>query len=583
MPSFDAKPAALHEVPQSSGITLVLQSTEQPAHANADMNANASVAADLKKSLDAKDADDVVVEDSASDSDAGRRMVAVGPAVQTTTTQFVLILVGLALAVFLAALDQTIVAVAIPAIAKDFQSLTQIAWIGTAFFLTSTALIPSFGKLADIFGRKPVFLTAIVIFEIGSIMCGASTTMNMLIASRAIAGIGGGGIFSLAIIIISDLVSLKDRAMYQGLIGACFGIASVAGPLLGGLFTDTLSWRWCFYINGPIGAFTIIVAVFLLDLPASTDNWRTSIQRVDFTGTLLLVGAVIAFLIPVQGGGTQYAWNSPTVISLFIVAGILTAAFIYVELKFATEPIIPFELFLNYRSVAVFVAAFFLGMSFFPIVFYAPVYFQVSFGQTATQAGISTLPLILGLVVFSINAGVVASKTGRYMPLVVVGGILIAVGAGLMSTLSATTPGGLRILFLLITGMGIGTSFQSIVIAAQASVSEKYLAIITSLSNFWQTIGAVIGLAVTSSIFNNKLTRPTLTLPPLAADPTLIRDIRFVPTDALRDSVIDAYVQSLCVIFLCVVPFASCMVLASLFIKTDKLSEEMREAPAMAA
>ncbi|KAL2915075.1 hypothetical protein HK105_205399 [Polyrhizophydium stewartii] len=269
---------------------------------------------------------------SASETDASD---AAAPAAKTTNLEFALILLGLAMAVFLASLDQTIVSVAIPAVAKEFKSLDEIAWIGAAFFLTSTAFIPTYGKLADIFGRKPVFLLAVGVFEIGSIMCGASTSMKMLIISRAIAGLGGGGIFSLAIIIISDLVPLKDRAKYQGLIAACFGLASVAGPLLGGLFTDKLSWRWNFYINGPLGAVTIVVAMFILKLPHTGGDWRESFARVDFLGTTVLVAGVITFLIPIQGGGTLYEWNSPTVISLFIVGAVLLIAFVLIELRVA--------------------------------------------------------------------------------------------------------------------------------------------------------------------------------------------------------------------------------------------------------
>eukprot|EP00842_Homolaphlyctis_polyrhiza_P006159 jgi/Hompol1/6544/HPOL_003564-RA len=509
------------------------------------------------------------------------------PAVKTTRLEFTLIMIGLALAVFLASLDQTIVAVAIPAVAKDFQSLEEIAWIGTAFFLSSTAFIPSYGKFADIFGRKPVFLAAVFIFEIGSIMCGASTSMKMLIVSRAVAGLGGGGIFSLAIIIISDLVHIKDRAMYQGLIGACFGLASVAGPLLGGFFTDRLSWRWCFYINGPVGAVTILVSLFLLRLPSSEDDWRTSLKRVDFIGTLLLVAAVICLLIPIQGGGTLYEWNSATVISLFVVSAILIAAFIFVELR-VNEPIVPFHLFFNRYTLAAFASATFLGMSFFPAVFYTPVYFQVVNGATATQAGVSTIPLLMGMVVASIGAGVIASTTGWYMPLVTVAGVLSATGLGLMSTLSASSSNAAQVGYLIITGAGLGVGFQSIIIASQASSTEEHLAIVTSLSNFWQTIGAVLGLAITSSVFNNKLkslltdlVTPTFNPVPVASDPSLIRNPLLVPADH-QGIVIDAYVKALNLIFLASVPFAICLFLVSLFVKRERLSAAQRETPAIA-
>ncbi|KAL2917405.1 hypothetical protein HK105_203070 [Polyrhizophydium stewartii] len=552
---------------QTSGVTLVLS-------------------ADIEHIGD-KDAEvDKPASSAASDGDTAD---AGAPVAKTTNIEFALILLGLAMAVFLASLDQTIVSVAIPAVAQEFKSLDEIAWIGTAFFLTSTAFIPTYGKLADIFGRKPVFLLAVFVFEIGSIMCGASTSMKMLIVSRAVAGLGGGGIFSLAIIIISDLVPLKDRAKYQGLIGACFGLASVAGPLLGGLFTDKLSWRWNFYINGPVGAITIVVSLFILKLPHTGGDWRASFARVDFLGTAVLVAGVITFLIPIQGGGTLYEWNSPTVISLFIVGAVLLIAFVLIELRVAKEPIMPLELFTKRYALSAFASAFFLGMSFFGAIFYTPVYFQVVNGDTATQAGINTIPLIMGMVVFSISAGVIASSTGHYMPLVTLGGILITIGLGLMSTLGAASTTGMKIGYLIITGAGLGFGFQSIVIASQASVEESYLAVVTSISNFWQTIGAVFGLAITSSVFNNKLktllaelATPTFDPLPLAGDPTLIRNRQFVPTAELQAQVIDAYVKALSQIFIVSIPFAAMLVVMSLFVKRTRLSEELRKAPAVA-
>ncbi|KAL2919261.1 hypothetical protein HK105_200904 [Polyrhizophydium stewartii] len=399
------------------------------------------------------DSPTIVVSDNASQGEQ--------PAVVTTKLQFALILLGLGLSVFLALLDQTIVSVAIPAVAKEFQSLDQVAWIGTAFFLTSwksiycapqTAFTPTYGKFADIFGRKAVFLAAVLVFEVGSVLCGASVNMNMLIVSRAIAGLGGGGIFSLSIIIISDLSPIRDRAKYQGVVGAFFGFASVASPLLGGLFTDHLSWRWNFYINVPLGAVTILVSLFLLKLPHTGQDWRAQLRRVDMQGTVVLVCAVIALLIPIQGGGTQFEWNSPVVISLFVVAAVLIGVFVVIESRLANEPIMPLELFTNTHSVAVFVTTTLLGMATIGAVFYVPVYFQVVNGDTATQAGLNTVPLIAGMIVFTIVAGIVSSTTGIYMPSTTASVVLLTVGLGLLSTLTSSSPMGIKVLYLIIAG-----------------------------------------------------------------------------------------------------------------------------------
>ncbi|KAJ3119443.1 hypothetical protein HK100_000316 [Physocladia obscura] len=507
---------------------------------------------------------------------------------------FAMVFVGLALGVFLASLDQTIVAVALQAIAAEFDNLDQINWIATGYLLTSTAFIPVYGQLADILGRKTSFLLAISIFEIGSLLCGVAVSMNMLIAARAIAGIGGSGIFSLVMIIVSDLTTQKERGQYMGIIGAVFGVASVVGPLLGGVFVDYVSWRWVFYINLPFGVFTIGVVVLFLRLPNNNkESLLESLKRIDWTGTLLLIAAVICLLIPIQGGGSQYAWNSPTVIALFVVGFLLVFAFIYVEGWVAKNPVLPFKLFKNRQTVFSFVTIFWLGCGFLVIVFYSPLWFQIVLGSTATQAGIKTIPNVMGLVVLAISSGLVASVTGHFFPFIPLSAVLMAVGAGLLSTMRENAANWQPILYLIISGSGLGSGVQTILISAQISVGAESLAGVTATTNFFQTIGAVIGLAITSSLFNNNLVnnienalvayntslaalQPAGILNPsiVFTSPASIHNASIVADgSALQVALVHGYLDTLSPLFHLPIIFAALMLISSIFVKKDKLEQ----------
>ncbi|KAK9761068.1 hypothetical protein K7432_014318 [Basidiobolus ranarum] len=308
-------------------------------------------------------------------------------------SQLILVFVSLTLAVVLAVLDRTIVATALPKIASDFSAFDQITWVATAYMLTATACQPLYGKFSDIFGCKPTFLAAIIIFEIGSALSGASQSMTMLIVARAIGGIGGGGIQGMIFIIISKIIPIRERGKYQGIISAVVAFSSVLGPLLGGVFTDDTTWRWAFYVNLPIGVITIVVVYFFLHLPIEQSSLLEKIKRIDFIGTLLLLGFIITLLLPTQWGGSTYAWNSPEIISLYCVSGALLISFIVVEYRFAVEPIIPCHLFGIRTLVFNFMVRIFYGMFFFGLVYYIPLYYQIVRGESAISSGLEMLPM----------------------------------------------------------------------------------------------------------------------------------------------------------------------------------------------
>ncbi|HET9720866.1 MAG TPA: MDR family MFS transporter [Solirubrobacteraceae bacterium] len=418
---------------------------------------------------------------------------------------------ALMLGMFLAALDQTIVSTALPTIVGDLGGLNHLSWVVTAYLLASTASTPLYGKLGDMYGRKPLFLTAIVIFLAGSMLAGLSQSLNELIAFRALQGVGAGGLMVGAQAIIGDIVPPRERGRYMGLIGSVFGVASVAGPLLGGFFVDSLSWRWVFYVNMPIGAIAIVVVLLRLQLPGGRVR-----HRVDYLGAALLTGGVSALILLSTWGGNEYAWGSPTILGLGIGGLALLAAFVWQERR-AAEPVLPLRLF---RSGVFSVAsglALLIGLAMFGAIIYIPLYLQTVYGASPTSSGLRMLPLIFGLLVASIASGRVISRVGRYRPFPIAGTAMLTGGMALLAQLGVDTPHWVASAYMLVVGVGIGLVMQVLVLVVQNDAPPGDIGTATSTATFFRSVGGAFGVAILGAVFASRLAHQLKGLPAAAA------------------------------------------------------------------
>jgi len=495
---------------------------------------------------------------SGSDTDSGNAAATaadIEAAGAVSKRHILLVFAGLMVTMLLASLDQMIFSTALPTIVGELDGVNHMLWVTTAYILASTITLPVYGKLGDLIGRKGLFIIAIAIFIVGSIIGGMAQDMTWLIAGRAVQGLGGGGLLILAQAIIADVVPARERGKYMGIMGGVFAISSVAGPLLGGWFTDSIGWRWAFWMNIPLGILAIASAAFFLRLPKNTNRN----PKIDIVGIVLLAIASTCLVLMTTWGGNTYDWDSPVIIGLIIGAIVAGIAFWFMERR-AAEPIMPLHLFKQRNFNLTTSVGLILGVAMFGALAYLPTYLQMVTGANATQAGLLMIPLMAALLVASIVSGQLVSRTGRYKWLPMAGLVLVAISLALLSTMTPTLAVWVICGYLAIMGIGLGMSMQILILIVQNTFPVTEVGTATASNNYFRQIGASLGSAIVGSLFVSRLAQLLTENMPAggnsaegASNSLTPAVVQTLPTQ-LKDVIVNAYNDALTPVFLYMVP-----------------------------
>ncbi len=489
-----------------------------------------------------------------------------------THHEILVVLGGLMTGMFLVALSQTSITTALPTIAGELGGVELVAWIVTAYLLAATAATPLFGRISDLYGRDRIFKVAVVIFLVGSVLAALAINMPMLIGARAVQGVGGGGVMALAMTIIGDILSPRERGRYQGYLGAVFGVASVSGPLIGGFLVDQLDWRWVFWMNVPLGAAALVITAKVLHLPR-----RRVQQRIDYLGAALLVVGVSALLLVAAWGGGQHAWRSVPIIALGVGGVVVTGLFV-VRQHLTPQPIIPLELFRSRTFSLVASGAFVVGATVFGAMVFLPVFLQLVTGASATEAGLLMAPLMVGVISAATVSGRLITRTGSYKRYPVIGTLLSAVALALLATMDVDTSRMEAGTYMALLGIGLGMTMQNLILVAQNDAPAENLGVVTATVNFTRTLGGAIGTAVFGAIMAAGLTaRLAGRLPDGAdVDPTTVQGTpqAILAMDAeVREVVVAAFSGAVSTVFLAAVPLAAVAFVLMLLIPEHPLRE----------